>query len=208
MPPSSIEKIGHNDQANHQYDLSDFWNAAENRNSPAVSFIKAPSYQEGHAGYSGPLLDQSFLVNTINRIQKLPEWNDTAVKITYDDSDGWYDHVMPPIVSNSSNPQHDALFGPNGLCGQTKSDSYQNRCGYGPRLVLLVISPFSKVNYVDHNVTDQTSILRFVEDNWEVGRIGNQSMDAQSGSILNMFNFSQNHKTDQLFLDPDNGTIP
>jgi phospholipase C len=65
--------IGKTDQANHQYDLSDFWAAAEVGNLPAASFLKAPSYQQGHAGYSGPLLEQSFLVDTINKIQKLPE---------------------------------------------------------------------------------------------------------------------------------------
>jgi phospholipase C len=72
LPPTSVTMIGKTDQANHQYDLSDFW-AAEVGNLPAASFLKAPSYQQGHAGYSGPLLEQSFLVDTINKIQKLPE---------------------------------------------------------------------------------------------------------------------------------------
>ena len=54
----------------------------------------------------------------MNHIQKLPEWNDTAIIITYDDSDGWYDHVMPPIVSQSDDPKTDALLGSEGLCGQ------------------------------------------------------------------------------------------
>jgi hypothetical protein len=48
---------------------------------------------------------------------------------------------MSPTVSNSSDPKHDALFGPVGLCGHTESDSYQDRCGYGPRIVMLAISP-------------------------------------------------------------------
>jgi phospholipase C len=207
LPPVSVEAIGHTDQANHQYDVSDFWNAAESGILPAVSYLKAPTYQQAHAGYSGPLLEQIFLVNTINRIQKIPEWNSTAIIITYDDSDGWYDHVMSPTVSNSSDPKHDALFGPVGLCGHTESDSYQDRCGYGPRIVMLAISPFSKVNYIDHYVTDQTSILRFIEDNWHLGRIGNQSLDAKAGSILNMFDFSQNHRVNKLFINPDKGTI-
>lgn len=66
---------------------------------------------------------------------------------------------------------------------------YQDRCGYGPRLPLMVISPYAKPNFVDHKVTDQSSILRFIEDNWKVGRIGNQSFDAKAGSLENMFNF-------------------
>jgi phospholipase C len=208
LAPTSLTMIGHTDQANHQYDLSDFWAAAEASNLPAVSFLKAPSYQQAHAGYSGPLLEQTFLVDTINRIQKLPEWNSTAVIITYDDSDGWYDHVMPPLVSTSSDPIFDALFGQQGLCGHSQpTDVYQDRCGYGPRLILLAISPFSKPNYIDHHITDQTSIIRFVEDNWlGAQRIGDHSLDARAGSIAGMFDFNSGHKpVGNLFLDSSTG---
>ena len=76
---------------------------------PAVSFLKAPAYQDGHAGYSSPLDEQRFLVETINRLQKTPDWKNTAVVIAYDDSDGWYDHQMSPIVNQSNDPAHDAL---------------------------------------------------------------------------------------------------
>src|SRR5262249_25138215 len=55
LPPSSGTMIGHTDQANHQYDLSDFWEAVAAGNLPAVSYLKAPGYQDGHAGYSSPL---------------------------------------------------------------------------------------------------------------------------------------------------------
>src|SRR5262249_15766925 len=94
LPPSSVAMIAHTDQANHQYDLSDFWDAADSGNLPAVSFLKAAAYQDGHAAYSDPLDEQTFLVNTINHLEQLPEWKSTAVIIAYDDSDGWYDHVM------------------------------------------------------------------------------------------------------------------
>ena len=59
---------------------------------------------------------------------------------------------------------------------------------------------------MDHQITDQSSILRFIEDNWKLGQIGDQSFDAKAGSLLNMFNFSQGHAADKLFLDPLNGT--
>ena len=49
LPPSSIAMIGKTDRANHQYDLSDFWNAVAIHNMPSVSFLKAPRYQDGHA---------------------------------------------------------------------------------------------------------------------------------------------------------------
>jgi phospholipase C len=63
------------------------------------------------------------------------------------------------------------------------------------------------VNYVDHQITDQSSILRFIEDNWKLGQIGDQSFDAKAGSLLNMFNFLSGYAADKLFLDPLNGTI-
>ena len=70
-------------------------------NFPAVSFLKARAFQDGHAGYSNPLDEQTFLVQVTNFLQSTPEWKDTAVIIAYDDSDGWYDHQMGPIVNQS-----------------------------------------------------------------------------------------------------------
>jgi phospholipase C len=136
--PTSNATIGHKgDRTNHQYDLGDFWIAADSGNLPSVSFIKAATYQQGHPALSDPLKEQAFLVDTINRLQNIPEWNSTAVIITYDDSDGWYDHVMPPIVSQSNDPVYDRLLGKDGLCGHAHIGAYQYRCGYGPRLPFL-----------------------------------------------------------------------
>jgi phospholipase C len=83
LPPTSIAKIGYQDQANHQYDLKDFWAAADHGNLPAVSYLKAPAYEDGHAGYSDPIDEQQFLVNTINALEKLPpgsppRWSSTG----------------------------------------------------------------------------------------------------------------------------------
>jgi phospholipase C len=211
LPPSSVATIGRTDQANHQYDLADFWAAVDAGNLPSVSFLKAPAYQDGHAGYSDPLDEQEFLVSTINRLQRTQDWGDIAVVILYDDSDGWYDHVMGPIVNHSQDPANDALT-PAG-CG-TRADpqhtlgGYQDRCGYGPRQPLLVISRFAKSNFVDHTVTDQSSVLRFIEDNWQTGRIGNFSFDTKAGSLLNMFSFERHGEDEgghKLFLDPSSG---
>jgi len=101
-------------------------------------FLKAAAYQDGHAGYSDPLDEQDFLVATINRLMESPEWDHMAVVVLYDDSDGWYDHQMGPIVNQSSTPD-DALFGANN-CGAPACGSFNGRCGYGPRQPLLVIS--------------------------------------------------------------------
>ena len=204
LSPSSVDAIGHSDQANHQYDMADFWAALENGNVPAVSFLKAPGYQDGHALYSDPLLEQQFLVDTINRLQRSRIWHDTAVVIAYDDSDGWYDHQMGPIVNQSQDPANDALTG--GSCGtHAPAGGYQDRCGYGPRQPLLVLSPYAKRNFVDHTTTDQASILRFIEDNWRVGRIGDASFDEKAGTLDNLFDFSHPSGGGRLLLDPATG---
>jgi len=82
----------------------------------------------------------------------------------------------------------------------------QARCGYGPRLPLLVISPFAKRGHIDHGVTDQSSILRFVEDNWDLGRIGGGSFDGIAGSLLPMFDFGGGGDR-TLILDPASGEV-
>jgi phospholipase C len=168
-----------------------------------VSFVKAPRYQDGHAGYSDPLDEQTYLVNTINAIEHSKFWKSTAIIITYDDSDGWYDQVMPPIV-NSSTSSEDALTS-TGQCGNgTPIGGFEDRCGYGQRLPLLVISPYARENSVDSSITDTTSILRFIEDNWSLPRIGGASFDAVAGSLDGMFNF-KHPISSKLILNPATG---
>ncbi len=223
--PSSVLAIGHNgDGANHQYDINDFFAAVSAGNFPAVSFLKAPGYEDSHAGYSDPLDEQTFIVQVINFLEQQPEWKSTAVVINYDDSDGWYDHQMGPIM-NQSTSADDALTGA-GACGNGDTalpgvssgvTHAQGRCGYGPRLPLLVVSSWARHNFVDHTVTSQTSIIHFIEDNWlKSQRIGQGSFDAITNSISNMFDFGGANNNDQgfgsaqgnnskLFLDPSTG---
>jgi len=234
LPPTSLSAIGTDTQsyvngapqfntANHQYDISNF-NALVGAiahgyispdHLPAVSFLKAPGYQDGHAGYSDPFDEQQFIVNEINALERTPDWSSTAVVISYDDSDGWYDHVFSGIhntsntsgVANPPGPQ-DFLTG-TGLCGDTTANpplaGQNGRCGYGPRLPLLVISPWAKRNFVAHTISDQSSITKFIEDNWGLPRISG-SFDAIAGSLDNMFNFGRSGgRTKPLFLDPTTG---
>jgi phospholipase C len=197
LPPTSVDMVGSTDQANHLYDLSWFWAAARAGNLPAVSLLKAPAYQNGHPGNSDPLDEQAFVVTTLNKLQRLGAWKRMAVIIAWDDSDGWYDHVMPPIVNRSSTPL-------DFLCG-SQSDGPGARCGYGPRLPLLMLSPFAKENYVSHVLTDQTSILRLIEDRWLDGvRISEISFDGMAGSLLDMLDPSR-RGVRRLQLDPATG---
>jgi phospholipase C len=211
--PNSISSIGQTDPANHQYDINDFYAAVKAGNFPAVSFLKAPGYQDAHAGYSSPLDEQQFVVGVINFLQKTPFWSTTAVVINYDDSDGWYDHQVSPIINHSTTAA-DALSA-DGACGDGSSAlpgvnpatlHAQGRCGYGPRLPFQVISVWARKNFVDHTLTDQSSIARFIEDNWLGStRLGAGSTDAIAGVITNMFNFAQKPILFTLYLDPNTG---
>jgi phospholipase C len=212
--PTSVRTIGYQgDAANHDYDVQDFFTAVSAGNFPTVSFLKAIAIQDAHPGNSDPLDEQQFVVQVANFLQSQPEWPNTALVILYDDSDGWYDHQLGQIVNGSKSPA-DALTGPgtcgsgaNALSGVNPATTHaQGRCGYGPRQPLLVISPWARHNYVDHSVTDQTSVIRFIEDNWLGGqRIGNGSFDAVANSVSSLFDFKQTVTNDLYILNENTG---
>ena len=207
LPPTSEAAIGHTDQANHQYDLSLFAETLKDGNLPSVSFLKAAAYQDGHPGYSTPIDEQHFLVNTINQIEESKYWKSTAIVITWDDSDGWYDHQVMPIV-NGSNTSADTPF-----CSSvpTTLDNWTTRCGYGQRLPMLVISPWTRTNYVSGNLTDTTSVVRFIEDNWLRGqRLGGGSYDAIAGSLYargGLLDFHVRPHFRRVILNPTTGEV-
>jgi phospholipase C len=206
LPPTSTAMIGQGDQANHQYDLTDFDAAVHAGNLPQVSFLKAASFEDGHPGNSGPLDEQRWIARVLNEVQQSSDWASTAVVIAYDDSDGWYDHAFRATTSPSA-AASDKLNG-DGVCGIPGPvvGAYLDRCGPGPRLPLLVASPWAKPNYVDSTPTDQASIIRFVEDNWNLPRLGDQSFDAAAGVLDNLFDFAQAPQP-KLYLDPTTGTV-
>jgi phospholipase C len=210
--PTSTSTIGTTDPANHNYDALDFFTTLSAGNLPAVVYLKAPAYQDGHPGYSTPIDEQNFAASVVSALQAAQEWSTTAVVITYDDSDGWYDHQAPQIVNASSTtadqlngsgkclsaaqpvvdggavlPPTTPLLGAPPLDGGAALPA-QGRCGYGTRVPLMVISPYAKANFIDHTVVDQTSVLRFVEDNWLGGERVQPggSFDTIANPITNM----------------------
>jgi phospholipase C len=224
LRPSSVKAIGHTFEANgktidpatHEYALDDFFATVNAGNFPSVSFLKAPAYQDGHAGYSDPLDEQAFVVKVLNFLQQQKDWKDTAVVVTWDDSDGWYDHAYTLPTSASFDSVADQLNGP-GVCGTGSAPDGLNgkpvngRCGPGTRIPFLVVSPWAKQNYVDHTLVNQASVVRFIEDNWLDGqRIGGGSFDATAGNIMSMFDFDRrgagHDESSKLYLDPNMGT--
>jgi phospholipase C len=207
LPPSSEAAIGYTDQANHQYDLSDFYTTLKDGNMPAVSYLKAAEYQDAHPGYSDPLDEQNFVVNTVNQIEKSRYWKSTAIVITYDDSDGWYDHQNSPRVNGSHTAEDAAVCtGKPAVLG-----GYPDRCGYGMRVPLLVISPYTRDNYVSHSLTDQSSVVKFIEDNWLSGqRLGGGSFDQIAGRLDGrggLLDFHVRPQFGPVLLDPASGEV-
>jgi phospholipase C len=239
---AGLQEIGHDTQSyvngapqfntpNHQYDMSDFDQlvAAINNGElppsalPAVSFLKAPTYETGHAADSDPADEQQFLVREINALERTPDWSSTAVVLMWDDSDGWYDHAFSGVTNPSLSPSDNltnTVFGgaTSGRCGPSPQPAAplageQGRCGFGPRLPLLVISPFAQHNFVDHNLSDQASVINFVEYNWQLPAIAGSAdqvraaTDLRAGipfDLAGMFQFRE-PRAERVFLNPDTG---
>jgi len=230
LPPSSLAQIGYTDQANHQYDMSYFSDALDGTGGaqlPAVSYLKAPAYEDAHPGYSDPLDEQTFLVNTINSIEKSKYWPSTAIVITYDDSDGWYDHQAPTIINGSDDTSSYTATYPvpgtsTGNTITTPIDSSmctevavtvgtaEGRCGLSQRLPMVVISPYTRENYVSDDLTDTTSVVKFIEDNWLHGERIPGSFDAISGSLDargGLLDFSTPPHFQPVILNPTTGAV-
>lgn len=234
--PTSVAQIGYTDDkdgsatpVHHEYDLHDFFDAVSSGNFPSVSYLKAPAIGDAHPGNSDPLDEQAFIVRVVNFLEQQPDWKNTAIIVTYDDSDGWYDHrYASPTTSSfdATTPEGthqgtvtgaDQVNGP-GVCNGpdakpgvgVNGGAVNGRCGPGTRIPFLVISPYARVNFVSDVRLTQSSVVRFIEDNWLHGeRIGQGSNDATAGSIMGMFDFSRRRfdKAHRVFLDPDEGTI-
>ena len=219
--PSSVAMIGHTEPdldktdapVHHQYDLEDFYTAVKAGNYPSVSYVKMSAYQDAHPGNSNPLDEQAGVVKLLNFLQQQPDWKNTAVIVTYDDSDGWYDHQAPNILNASSDPDADQLNGAGKCTGPDAKPAVgldgkmvNGRCGPGSRIPFLVISPYAKVNYVSNTLLTQASVVRFIEDNWLSGkRLGGGSNDAITGSIMDLFDFKANPHLAPFYLDPKTG---
>jgi phospholipase C len=210
LAPSSLAEIGYTDQANHEYDLSYFSDALDGKGGatlPSVSYLKAPEAEDAHPGYSDPIDEQKFLVNTINSVEESKYWASTAIVVTYDDSDGWYDSAAPKIVNGSNDATQDAA-----ICtsAAVTIGSANDRCGYSQRLPLVVISPYTQDNYVSSNLTDTASVVKFIEDNWLHGESISGSFDSSSGSLDargGVLDFNVKPQLRPLILNPTTGAV-
>ena len=206
----SIDRLAR-DAANHQYDIHDFYDAVNAGNFPAVSFLKAPGYQDGHAGYSDPLDEQAFIVHGDQfPAETAADWEHTAVVIAYDDSDGWYDHQMPPIVNQSTSaadrsPGRHLRHGASALPGVDAGDAHaQGRCGYGPRLPhagdLAVVEAELRRSHDDRSDLDHSLHRRQLAERASGSATARSTLSPIPSQ--NMLEFTKAQSNDKLILDP------
>jgi phospholipase C len=128
---------------------------------PQVSWVVPTAQASDHARYNTGM-GPSWVAAIVNQIGVSQYWSSTAIFITWDDWGGWYDHVAPQIY-----------------------DSYE----YGFRVPLIVVSPFAKTAYVSHVTYDFGSILRFIEEDFNVDSLG--YADSRADDLSDCFDFSQ-----------------
>jgi phospholipase C len=131
---------------------------------PAVSFVKPLGPNNEHPGYADLLQGQQHVADIVNAVKSSPYWNHTAIVITYDENGGRWDHVAPPV---------------------------RDRFGDGTRVPAIVISPFAKRAFVDHQQHDTLSILKTIEERFNLPALNQR--DANATDLLNDFRFPGKH---------------
>jgi phospholipase C len=129
-------------------DLSHFTTDAQKGSLPAVSWV-VPNGKESEHPPASVSTGQSYVTGLVNSIMKSPDWSSTAIFLSWDDWGGFYDHVQPPTVDQN---------------------------GYGLRVPGIVISPYAKRGYIDHQTLSQDAYVKFIEDDF----LGSQRLDPKT----------------------------
>jgi phospholipase C len=145
----------------HLVDLNEYFQDLRGGTLPQVSWI-IPDTQDSEHPIQPAAQGMWYVTKLINALMNSPYWKDTAVFLTWDDYGGFYDHVEPP--------QLDAF-------------------GYGPRVPMIVISPYAKPDFISHEVYDFTSTLKFMEVRWGLGHL--TARDDRAADMLDCFDFDQ-----------------
>jgi phospholipase C len=135
----------------HLTDTIDLYSDIQNGTLPAISFVKPSGWVDGHPASSKTNLFEGFTKKIVDAVKSNPSlWKDTAIFVTFDEGGGYYDsgYVQP-------------------------LDFF----GDGPRIPLIVVSPFVKPGHISHDYSDHVSILKFIERNWNLDPLTKRSRD-------------------------------
>lgn len=174
-PLPGFTDVGQDGQQGNEQDLTSFFAQAKAGTLPAVSWIVPEPADSEHP----PALisrGQAFVTSVINAVMQSPDWGSSAIFLSWDDWGGFYDNVAPPKI--------DTL-------------------GFGIRIPAMIISPYAKPGYIDHQVASPDAYLRFIEDDFLGGARLDPATDGRpdsrpdvrenlSGDLSSDFDFSQN----------------
>ncbi len=182
-PLPQFDTVQQDGQLGNIQDVSNFYTAAKKGTLPAVSWVVPNGKNSEHP----PALvstGQTYVTGLINAVMQSPNWNSTAVFLSWDDWGGFYDHVVPPHVDEN---------------------------GYGLRVPGLVISPYARKGYTDHQTLSFDAYLKFIEDDFLNGQQLNPKTDGRPdprptvrenvsilGNLLSDFDFSQQPRSPVL----------
>ena len=159
--------ISNKDLSSHIVDLSQYFVDLQQGSLPAVAYIVPSGASEHPPQY--PASGEREVKSLLQELMRSSSWNSSAFMLLYDDWGGWYDHVLPPQVDAQ---------------------------GYGARIPGLLVSPYAKKGYIDSTQLDFTSVLKFIETNWNVASL--ETRDANANNFLSAFDFSQAPRQAQL----------
>ncbi|HEX9106004.1 MAG TPA: alkaline phosphatase family protein, partial [Longimicrobiales bacterium] len=149
-------------RAAHLKDETEFMQAAAAGTLPEVSFVKPLGANNEHPGYTDIISGENHVEQLINAVRNGPNWKDAAIIITYDENGGFWDHVAPPKL---------------------------DRWGPGTRVPALLVSPFARKGFIDHNSYDTSSILALIEHRWGLQALN--ARDAAAPDMTGAFDFTQ-----------------
>ncbi|HEY8080476.1 MAG TPA: alkaline phosphatase family protein, partial [Acidimicrobiales bacterium] len=192
-PLPYFDTVRNDHQLGNIQPVANFYTAAKTGTLPAVSWVTPADAVSEHPP-SSVGVGEDYVTGLINTVMKGPEWNSTAIFLAWDDWGGFYDHIQPPSVDKN---------------------------GYGLRVPGLVISPYAKKGYIDHQTLSFDAYLKFIEDDF----LGGQRLDPQTdgrpdprptvrenvsglGDLTQDFNFRQTPRAPLVLPQQDVAPIP